>query len=306
MSRIFFISSIILILAGIILANFWVLQDLQDISTGLPLPTPDGPPIQPYGDRQTVRIGVVSRFAPNIIYAGYQPIMDYLNRNGTFAYELRLSTSYQDAVDRLRNGEVAASFLGAWITARLENEPDLVPLVAPLNSHGTSEFHAVLVVGPDSGLSSLDQLRGCRVALPAEQSWSGSWLQTTGLATVGLTVADLDTLRHFEHHQTVVWQVLRGDCDAGVVKESVARKYAKEGLRVIARSGPIPGPPLVGNRRAPAEALQEITDLLLALDAADSGDRAILTSWSPEFSFGFTRVGWPDYRNGFPARKTGP
>ena len=28
----------------------------------------------------TVHIGVISRFSPNLIYEGYQPIMDYLSR----------------------------------------------------------------------------------------------------------------------------------------------------------------------------------------------------------------------------------
>ena len=113
---------------------------------------------------------------------------------------------------------------------------------------------------------------------------------------MGLNVADLDSLYHFDHHQTVVWQVLGGQFDAGVVKESVAEGFASEGLRAIARSGPIPGPPLVGNTRAPSDALAEITRLLLALDGQNPQHRVILDSWSPEFTFGFTQVNWDFYQ----------
>lgn len=290
MKRIF--SALFLILGlGILLgANGLVLQDLVDIGHADPMPRPGALRPAVPSDRQVIRIGVISRFAPNLIYAGYQPIMDYLNRHGTFAYELRLSTSYQDAVDRLRNREVTASFLGAWITGSLEDEPDLVPMLAPLNDQGESEFHAVLVTGPDSGINSLRQLAGRRVALPSPDSWSGNWLTASGLPAVGLTAADLDSLHHFDHHQTVVWQVLRGQFDAGVVKEAVAEKYYSEGLRPVARSAAIPGPPLVGNRNAPQAALDEIARLLLALEAANPADRAVLDSWTPEFSHGFTRV----------------
>jgi phosphonate transport system substrate-binding protein len=131
----------------------------------------------------------------------------------------------------------------------------------------------VLVTGPDSDINSLRQLADRKRA-----------------AAVGLTAADLDSLHHFDHHQTVVWQVLRGQLDAGVVKEAVAEKYYGEGLRPVARSAAIPGPPLVGNRIAPGAALDEITRLLPALDPADPRDRAVLDSWTPEFSNGFIRV----------------
>lgn len=292
-------------LAGLLALNAFVWTDLQDIEHASAIAAPSastpgpGPGPGPDPDRPVIRIGVVSRFAPNIIYAGYQPIIDYLNRNGTWTYELRLSTSYPDAVDRLRSGEVACSFLGAWITSGLVDDPDLEPLLAPLNERGSSEFHVVLVTAGDRGPASLADLAGRSVALPAQQSWSGNWLQTAGLRSVGLSVADLDSVHHFDHHQTVAWQVLRGRFDAGVVKESVALKYQDAGLRFLAASPPFPGPPLVANRRAPAAALAEIERLLLALDPTDPVDRTVLAEWTPEFAWGFAPVDLATYRRAF-------
>jgi len=285
------------------LANVVVLEDLADIRSehsGLQAGT-DAPDRD--ADRPLVRISVVSRFAPNVIYNGYQPILEYLEREGTRRYELQLSTSYQDAVDHLREGRVDASFLGAWIYSHLESREDLVPLVAPLNAQGRSEFHAVLIARSDSPLRSMADLEGERVALPSSQSFSGNWLRTYGLAEVGLVPADLDSLHHFAHHTTVVWRVLGKDFDAGVVKESVADRYENEGLRRVATSRAIPGPPLVGRRGADPAALEEIRTLLLALDPDDPADRRVLDSWTPEFSHGFTAVGPEDYRDAFRAEE---
>jgi len=283
-------SMLILGLAVLLAASWFVLRDLSDIATESPT-AGVATPVGAWGSgREPVRIGVISRFAPNLIYAGYQPIMDYLNHHGRYQYELTLSTSYIDAVERLRSGDVVASFLGAWIYGHLEAESGLVPVVAPLNANGRSEFRAVLVVGPDSPLRSVGDLRGQAVAIPSPQSWSGNWLQTAGLARAGLAVSDLASIQHFDHHQTVAWQVLRGRFAAGVVKESVAAEFASEGLRAIARSEPIPGPPLAGGGTSPAEVLTELRNLLLALDARDPADRAVLAGWSREFSHGFTAV----------------
>jgi len=294
------LSILLVALAAIVgVTNFLVLVDLTDISTNntpLSLGPATGDDIL---NRPLVRIGVISRFAPNVIYAGYQPIMDYLNHEGTRRYELQLSTSYQDAVNRLRDGKVDASFLGAWIFGHLESAENLLPILAPLNEQGRSEFHAVLVTRTASDLTSVSQLTGRKVALPSPQSWSGTWLQTNGLADVGLSVADLDSIHHFDHHQTVVWQILRGNFDAGVVKESVAAEYRSEGLRTIAVSQAIPGPPLVGRRNVNPDVLEEISRLLLALDPGQPADRRVLDSWTHEFSFGFTAVDRRHYRDAF-------
>lgn len=299
MNRILLSILLVTIVAIVGVTNFLVLVDLADISTNntpLSLGPATGDEIL---NRPLVRIGVVSRFAPNVIYAGYQPIMDYLNHEGTHRYELQLSTSYQDAVNHLREGKVDASFLGAWIFGHLESAEDLLPIAAPLNEMGRSEFHAVLVTRTASDLTSISQLTGRKVALPSPQSWSGTWLQTNGLSDVGLSVADLDSIHHFDHHQTVVWQILRGNFDAGVVKESVAAEYRSEGLRTIAVSRAIPGPPLVGRRNMDPDVLEEISRLLLTLDPGRPADRRVLDSWSDEFSYGFTAVDGQHYRDAF-------
>ncbi len=298
MNRLFSALSVIVVLGFLLVVNFWVLGDLQDIGKSFPMPEGRNSVPMDHG-REVVRIGVISRFAPNILYQGYQPILDYLNRNGTHFYELRLSTSYQDAVDRLESGEVAASFLGAWQTSELDPTGHLEPLLAPLNAQGVPEFHAVLVTGPSSGIGGIAQLAGRRVALPSARSWSGNWLANSGLATADMDTSDLGVMHHFDHHQTVVWQVLRGNFDAGVVKESVAERYRSEGLVALERSGPIPGPPLVGNRLAAPAALAEITDLLLAIDPKRPQDKALLDNWTSEFSHGFTKVSMDHYRQAF-------
>jgi phosphonate transport system substrate-binding protein len=282
--------ALLAVLLTLLAVNGLVMQQLVDISAPPPPQPPPADHVAGLASRPLVRVGVISRFAPNVIYAGYQPIMDYLNRHGAHRYELSLSGSYFDAVERLSVGDVAASFLGSWIFGRLEADTELVPLVAPLNADGRSDFHAVLVVGPDSPVRTLADLRGRRVAVPSDQSWSGNWLQRGGLASAGLAPADLDTIRHFDHHQTVAWQVLRGQFDAGVVKESVAAEFRREGLREVARSGAIPGPPLAACARGPQAVIEEMRNLLLALDPRDPDDRAVLAGWSPEFFHGFTAV----------------
>jgi len=237
-----------------------------------------------------VRIGVVSRFAPNIIYPLYQPIMDYLNAHSDNHHELSLSESYQDAALSLQRGEVQASFLGAWMCHQLPDDSGLIPVAMPVNEKGLSKFHVVLITRDDSSINSLADLKGQKIAVPSDRAFSGNWLQNYGLESVGLAVSDVDTIQHFQHHETVIWQVLRGNFAAGVVKESLALKYQSRGLRTVAFSPAIPGPPLVTCSRNQSPAVQELVRLLLELDSNDANDRNLMRSWTSEFAFGFIPV----------------
>ena len=288
------VTLLVLILAvSLIWGNHLVFNLLADISYQN-APMPQGEYLASPGAKSeaqsVVRIGVVSRFAPNIIYRLYQPIMDYLNANSELHHELVLSESYQDAARRLRLGEVQASFLGAWMCHQLPPDSDLIPVAMPVNAQGLSRFHVVLVTPENSPIHSLADLQNCKIAVPSDQAFSGNWLQNGGLESVGLKVADLDTIQHFQHHETVIWQVLRGNFEAGVVKESLAGKYHSKGLRTVAFSPAIPGPPLVICSSNQSDEVRELVDLLLALDRSNAEDKVLMQSWTSEFAFGFIPV----------------
>jgi phosphonate transport system substrate-binding protein len=282
---------LLLILAVIlILGNNLVFNEIMDIShKSAPMPQKFSQPLP--SNRQegqtVVRVGVVSRFAPNIIYQLYQPIMDYLNAHSEHHHELALSESYEDAALSLQQGEVQASFLGAWMCTQLSPDSGLIPVALPVNEEGLSRFHVVLITADDSPINSLSDLRGQKVAVPSNRAFSGNWLQQYGLESASLSVADLDTIQHFQHHETVIWQVLRGNFSAGVVKESLARKYKSRGLRIVAASPAIPGPPLVTCSKNQSPEVLELVQLLLGLDADNPKDRKLMQSWTPEFAFGF-------------------
>ena len=277
----------LLIAAALVGLNALVLGRLRDL--GSPPHFRARPDV--HGDsRPVVQVGVISRYAPTLTYDRYQPVMDYLSARGSYRYELRLSTTYEDAAEQLHRGEVVASFFGTWIYARLGPQLGLVPVLAPRNEEGGTTFHAALIVPTASGISRIADLAGRRVALPSRASFAGNWLAAQALPATGLSLADLDSVHHFEYHQTVVHRVLAGEFDAGVVREAVAEEFVGHGIRVIARSGPFPGPPLVARAGRPHPAVAEMTRLLLALDPRDARDAELLHGWAREFAHGFVAV----------------
>jgi len=240
-------------------------------------------------------IGVVSRYPPPVIYHGYQPIMDYLTERTAYRFELRTASSYQDAVDQLNRGDVAAAFLGTYIYIRAHQQYGVQAILKPLNENGEPVSRSVLITRTDSPIREVKDLRGKRVALPSQDSFSGNWLPLAEFPRAGFAGGDLPSVRHFAHHQSVIYQVLKGSFDAGVVKERVAREYGDRNIRIVSSSAPIPGSPLVTARDCDTAVIRSLQRALLAIDVRTPGDRERVRQWDPEFRYGFAVATDGDY-----------
>lgn len=243
----------------------------------------------------TVRVGVISRYPSNVIYKGYQPIMDYLTHSTDYYFELMISNSYDQTIEQLNNGLVDAAFLGSYIYVRSRQDYDITPILKPLNEDGTPLFQSSLIARDDSPVKSISDLAGKKIALPSRFSYSSNWLDETTLNDYGLIRDDFAEVTYFQHHHTVVYEIMRSNYDAGSVKERIAREFEGSGIRILARSAPVPGAPLVISARSHPDVVQNITDALLNINLSDPEVAGMVSRWDPEFAYGFTRAYPSDY-----------
>ena len=244
-----------------------------------------------FDPRPVVYFGVVSRYSPHLLYEGYQPLMDYLSSETPYKFRLRLSHTYQETIEQLKNGVVSAAFLGTYIYIRNRSDSDLQCILKPLNKNGTPFFHSVVVTLRDSGINTIEDLKGKRLALPSHHSYSANWL----FKDTGLREVDLDSIHHFDFHNTVIYEILKGDFDAGVVKDRVAYEFENKGIRIIQQSKSIPASPVVIHKRTKPEIAQAIKEALLKIDIKQDIYKKLIQSWDPEFRYGFVEAFNQDY-----------
>ncbi len=281
------------LLSGLLITGFFILSlsllysGFMDISYS----TSDisAPPVK--DSRPIVYFGVVSRYSPHLLYEGYQPLMDYLSRETPYRFSLRLSRTYRETIDQLSRGEVAAAFLGTYIYIQNRSEKKLRCILEPLNKNGKPFFHSVVITGPNSSIKNLADLKGKRLALPSPYSYSANWL----FKETSLTHSNFDSIRHFDFHNTVIYRVLKGDFDAGVVKDRVAEKFTDAGIRIIYQSALIPASPIVVHENTKPEITSAITEAFLKVDPQKEEYKKVLQNWDSEFQYGFAPATDADY-----------
>jgi phosphonate transport system substrate-binding protein len=246
-------------------------------------------------DRRTVYFGVIPRDNPRIMYEKYQPLLDYLAGRTPYAYELVLKKNYEDTVAALGSGEVDVALLGPLTYLEARAQHGAVCILKSRGADGSAGYRSVVVKRAEAPLGGLQDLKGKRVAFASSRSTSGNLLPRYLLASSGLHLSDLGEYANFDFHDSVVKAVLKGQYDAGAVRDSVARKYEKLGIAVIASSDPIPTGPLVVGPGTPFSIIENIKRALLALDPRDNENQKILNRLDEEFRGGFVEASDEDY-----------
>lgn len=255
---------------------------------------PGQSPQGPADNRPVVHVGVVSRFAPSLIFRGYQPIMDHLSHTTPYRFELKLKPSYSETIDDLVDGNTDIAFIGSLIYVSANRDHGIIPILAPLNAEHRPISRAVVIAREDARITDVFSLPATAIALPSDHSFSANWFTSLmQRQDAGHTSAAL-SFDNFSYHHSVVFKVLKGEYEAGVVKEWIANEYEDRGIRILMRSPEIPASPIVVRKdHNPAITACFIRSLL----SVDPTDLSKTTGWDREFIYGFTRVTHADYAN---------
>ena len=229
------------------------------------------------------------------MYEKYQPLLDYLSENTPYAYELVLKKNYEETVTALGNGETDVALLGPLTYLEARARYGALCILKPRTPDGNPGYRSVIIKKRESAITSLSGLKGKRVAFASSKSTSGNLVPRYLLANAGIHLGDLEGYTNFDYHDSVVKAVLKGQYDAGAVRDSIVRKYSKLGIEAIASSDPIPTGPLVVGPGTPFAIIENIKKALVGLDPQNSNAQKVLKRLDDDFKNGFTEASDGDY-----------
>jgi phosphonate transport system substrate-binding protein len=148
--------------------------------------------------------------------------------------------------------------------------------------YGTTTYVGQLNVRADSGISSLQDLKGKVMCWVDPNSTSGYIVPRIMLAANGID-PDNDFAKTVEagSHPNVITAVYNGDCDAGAsyddARDSVEEDLpdVKEKVIVLATTTEIPNDSVSFSKDFPTDIRTQIIDALLAYAATDEGKEAL-------------------------------
>ncbi len=237
----------------------------------------------------TLRIGVLGgeNEADRIgRYGGYARLIEE-----TFGIPVRLfqASDYGGVVQAFagRHIEIASMSPAAYAASWMESNGNVEPILKTQEADGSTSYVAVMYTRADSGITSLEQMRGRSMAWADPNSASGFLIPRAALRQAGVNPETFFGRTGFAggHEQAIV-AVMGRQFDAGVTWASgvgnaedgfnrgMLRATAEKGMlnmrdvRIIWRSGPIENGPIVVRRDLPQSFKDDMVAFHLALPSA--------------------------------------
>ena len=244
----------------------------------------------------TVRhLGVVGFYSPRLMYVKYQELVDYLTETTGERWELAVTLDYEETVQALCSGKLDLAYLGPFTYLRVHEACGATPVVR-LNTRGSATFRSLIMVRQDSPFQTLSDLVGTVFAFGSPLSTSSHLVPCLMLREAGLDRREEFMCRYLGHHDQAARAVVLGTADACGVRDIVGERFAGRGLRILARSEPIPNFPLVVRPGASPEFRRSLVKVLMELPEQDPEIRKRMQGWDEELAGGFAPVSDADYR----------
>ena len=281
---------IILIIAGTVLVAC-----LGSAATPLPAPSP----VPTLDHTQILVLGDISEDPAKTIEE-FQPMADYLAANLTeFGIQQGKVVVAQDMngmIDYLKKGDVDLYFDSPFPALTIHEEAGAVPLLRRWKG-GVGEYHSLIVVREDSGISTLDDLQGKVLAFEDPASTSAYLLPKAHLVSLGYDVVEVANATNLANdrigyvfaasEENILAWTLEEKTAGGVISSGSYEDLSDEDrgqLFVLAKTQAVPRHIVLASPTTDEALRQRISEILLELDSTPEGQE-ILQSFEETSQF---------------------
>lgn len=250
---------------GVLYYTWEKTQDFADLQQTAPLTNW----IEVAGAAGVLNLEIVPFQEPTSIYKDWKYFRDYLSQKLGMKVNLKVATDYRAAINDVGLGVADLAMISPALYVEARKDYCVHPLMAPAAPSGLVKDRCLLVAREDSGINSINDIKGKSFAFGDEKSTCGTLIAHKWMVETGINYpAELKISKYFPNYNAVVQALVSGSFDAGAVKESVYNKINPSGLKVIASSEQLEDLILVSTFDLEKPVLEQISKVLTEMDSA--------------------------------------
>ncbi len=233
-----------------------------------------GQTVSPNGKIEVLKMGLIPADDADEMLRNYEPIKEYLSNELGIPVEIQVTSDYTAAIEAMRAEHIDMAWFGPFsyiIAANVANAEAIVNGVKA--STGRATYKSVIIVNADSGIESLEDLKGKSFAFVDPASTSGNLIPRKMLIENQIDPDnDFSASYYAGTHNAVQYAIANGKVDAGASSDNVYQRMVDAGEIdpevniIIHESEPIPGSPIVVRGNLPTELKIKIQQVLIDMD----------------------------------------
>lgn len=242
---------------------------------------------KPSSSAKILRVGFVPFEDAQQVIQNAQPLVDILQKQLGMEVQPFVATDYTGIVEALRSNKLDVAFLtpASYVLAKSEAN---VRVVLKSERKGSAYYYAAIITRADSGIKTLEDLRGKTFAFGDPLSTSANVFPRKMFHEHGIDpTRDFRQILYSGGHDATVLAVLNGKVDAGATyanspdsQDTAWVRYLKtpeeiKKIRAIAFSEPIPADNLVLNGNLDEAMAKKIEEIFLDLSRDTEGKKML-------------------------------
>jgi len=255
---------------------------------------------EPRPRRAEMVIGLIPELNIFAQKARFRLLGDYLGRRIGVPVRFTILSRYGNILETFEAERLDGAFFGSFTGVLAIERLGVVPLARPVNLDGSSTYQGKVFVRKDSGLRSVADLRGKRMAFVDRATTAGYVFPLAWLREQGIPGPDGFFSEYYftGSHDAAVLAVLERKADVGAAKHSVLDRLRREDPRVdrdlvtLASSPPVPSNGLCVRRDLEPDLVEALRRGLLDLERDPAG-AAVLAQLG---ALRFVEAGVTDYQ----------
>lgn len=244
---------------------------LSGCSTGTPNAA------QPTGETRVLRVGAIPSEDAQKVRETYNPLVNYLEKKTGMKVELFVATDYSGVVEAMRSGKLDIAYFGPFSYILAADKAGAEAFAVENRKGSGTTYRSIIVVNPEAGINSLEDLKGHSIAFVDPASTSGNLIPRSILMSKGINPEkDFKSIIYAGGHDADELAVKNRKVDAAADSDSNYNKMKEAGLisdrdvKIIYTSDPIPNSPWAWRKDLPADLKATIKTAFLNVAREDA------------------------------------
>ncbi len=205
----------------------------------------------------------------------FTPVANYLGSQIGKTIKVRIGSNYDEHIQYIGQNKVDIAYMGPAPYINMVKEFGNKPVLARLEIKGRPWFQGNIITRKDSEITTLDDLKGKRIAFGDPNSTMSYIVPHYMLHKAGVFTDSPSNHQFLYSHNNVALGVLSGDFAAGAVKPSVFKKFEAKGLRTIVKTPKISEHLFVTRDNCPTELIEKLRFAMLNISNSEEGMSAL-------------------------------
>ena len=225
------------------------------------------PPVHAQPLKSTLKIAIIPHRSTMGNEQAYGPLLRALENETGIVFQWTGSKTYDEVIEKVGTGKADIGYVGAFGYVEAREKYGVRVIARTYGKNRKESYFSMIITRKDSGLGSLQDLKGRSFVFNDPKSTSGFLFPLVGLRKAGIKIEDFGEVRHVSRHANSLLAVYNKHVDAGAIsstaKEKVDIDFGR--IKVLWKSGPIYRGPWIANKDLPEVQFLQIQRGLLKI-----------------------------------------